>query len=49
MDGWEAAVFLNNAFDERAILTFQNFGTPGVSQLTTNRPRTIGLSVRLGF
>ncbi|MDZ4730284.1 MAG: TonB-dependent receptor [Xanthomonadales bacterium] len=48
VDNWVMALFLDNAFDERADLTIvENFAVP--LSIFTNRPRTLGFSVRRNF
>lgn len=50
--GWEAAVFIDNAFDEEAIYGFNDaiaFAFPGSDPTVRNRPRTVGLSVLWRF
>ncbi len=47
-NNWLLAVYLDNVFDERAELTIvENFAVP--LSIFTNRPRTLGLSVRRNF
>ncbi len=47
---WEAAVFLNNLWDERAFLSIdRERGTRARVGYLTNTPRTYGLTVRLNF
>ena len=47
---WEAALFVNNLTDERALLALdQERGTLARVGYLTNRPRTIGVSTRVKF
>jgi iron complex outermembrane recepter protein len=45
---WDVAVYLNNVFDERALLSFdQERGTRARIGYLTNQPRTFGIGTRL--
>ena len=47
---WDVAAFLNNLFDERAFLSFdQERGTRARIAFMTNQPRSFGLSTRVDF
>ena len=47
---WDVAFFINNLFDELALLSFdQERGTRARIGFLTNQPRTFGVSTRLGF
>ncbi len=47
---WDVSAFLNNLFDERALLSFdQERGTRARIAYMTNQPRSFGLSTRLDF
>ncbi len=47
---WDVSAFLNNLFDERALLSFdQERGTRARIAFMTNRPRSFGLSTRVDF
>ena len=47
---WDVSAFLNNLFDERAFLAFdQERGTRARIGYLTNQPRTFGLSTRVDF
>jgi iron complex outermembrane receptor protein len=47
---WDVSAFLNNLFDERAFLSFdQERGTRARIGYLTNQPRTFGLSTRVDF
>ena len=47
---WDLALFVNNAFDERALLALdQERGTRARVGYLTNQPRTIGVSSRINF
>ncbi len=49
-DAWEAALFVNNVWDERALLSLdRERGFRARVGYLTNRPRTYGVSVRLNF
>lgn len=49
-DTWEAAVFVNNVWDERALLSLdRERGTRARVGYYTNTPRTYGVSLRVGF
>ncbi len=49
-DAWEAALFVNNVWDERALLSLdRERGFRARVGYLTNMPRTYGLSVRLNF
>jgi iron complex outermembrane recepter protein len=49
-DAWEAAVFINNIWDERAFLSLdRERGTRARVAYLTNQPRTFGLSLRMNF
>lgn len=49
-DSWEAAVFVNNVWDERALLSLdRERGTRARVGYYTNLPRTYGVSLRVGF
>jgi iron complex outermembrane recepter protein len=49
-DRWEAAVFVNNLFDERAFLSLdRERGTRARVGYLTNPPRTIGLNFQMNF
>ena len=48
--GWDVALFVNNVFDERALLALdQERGTLARVGYLTNQPRTIGISTRVDF
>ena len=50
--GWEAALFVDNAFDEEAIYGFNDaiaFAFPGSDPTVRNRPRTVGISANYRF
>jgi len=44
---WTAALFVENATDERAELLIDNAGV--TERITRNRPRTFGMNVRFNF
>jgi iron complex outermembrane receptor protein len=47
---WDVAVYLNNVFDERALLSFdQERGTRARIGYLTNQPRTFGIGTRFNF
>ena len=47
---WDVSALLNNLFDERAFLSFdQQRGTRARIALMTNQPRSFGLSTRVDF
>ena len=47
---WDIAFFVNNVFDELALLSFdQERGTRARVGFLTNQPRTFGISTRLDF
>ncbi|MGH8237939.1 MAG: TonB-dependent receptor, partial [Steroidobacteraceae bacterium] len=49
-DVWEAALFINNVWDERAFLSLdRERGTSARVGYLTNQPRTFGLSLRMDF
>jgi iron complex outermembrane receptor protein len=49
-DQWEAALFVNNVWDERAFLSLdRERGSRARVGYLTNRPRTYGLTVRRSF
>jgi iron complex outermembrane receptor protein len=49
-DNWEAAVFVNNVFDERAFLSIdRERGRSARVGYLTNTPRTYGVNVRWDF
>ena len=49
-DVWEAAVFINNLWDERAFLALdRERGTSARVGYITNQPRTFGVSLRMSF
>ncbi len=49
-DGWEAAVFVNNLFDERAFLSVdRERGRSARVAYLTNPPRTVGVNFRVNF
>jgi len=49
-DAWEAALFINNIWDERAFLSLdRERGTSARVGYLTNQPRTYGLSLRMDF
>ena len=49
-DAWEAALFINNIWDERAFLSLdRERGTSARVGFLTNQPRTFGLSLRMNF
>ncbi len=49
-DAWEAALFVNNVWDEQALLSLdRERGFRARVGYLTNRPRTYGVSVRLNF
>ena len=49
-DRWEAALFVNNLFDERAFLSLdRERGRRARVGYLTNPPRTIGVNFRLNF
>jgi iron complex outermembrane recepter protein len=48
--GWDISLFMNNVFDERALLSFdQERGTRARIGYLTNQPRSFGLSTRFDF
>ena len=48
--GWEAALFLNNATDERALLALdRERGTRARVGYLTNQPRTLGANVTFSY
>jgi len=47
---WDVAAYLNNVFDERALLSFdQERGTRARIGYLTNQPRTFGIATRFDF
>ena len=49
-NGWEAAIYMNNATDENANLSFdRERGGRARLGFRTNQPRTIGVTVRRSF
>ena len=47
---WDVALYLNNVFDERALLSFdRERGTLARIGFLTNQPRTFGISTRVDF
>jgi iron complex outermembrane receptor protein len=49
-DAWEAALFINNIWDERAFLALdRERGTSARVGYLTNQPRTFGVSLRMNF
>ena len=49
-DSWEASVFINNLFDERAFLSLdRERNTRARVGFLTNMPRTYGVSLRMNF
>jgi iron complex outermembrane receptor protein len=49
-DSWEAALFVNNLWDERALLALdRERGRSARVSYITNMPRTYGVSLRLNF
>ena len=49
-NNWDIAFFINNLFDELALLSFdQERGTRARIGFLTNQPRTFGISTRLDF
>jgi outer membrane receptor protein involved in Fe transport len=49
-DRWEAAVFINNLWDERAFLSIdRERGRSARVGYLTNPPRTFGLNLRMNF
>jgi len=49
-NNWDVAFFINNLFDELALLSFdQERGTRARIGFLTNQPRTFGISTRLDF
>ena len=47
---WEAALFINNLWDERAFLSLdRERGTRARVGYLTNMPRTFGVSFRMNF
>ena len=49
-NNWDVALFLNNVFDERALLSFdRERGTLARIGFLTNQPRTFGISTRVDF
>jgi iron complex outermembrane receptor protein len=47
---WDVAFFINNVFDERALLSFdQERGTRARIGFLTNQPRAFGVSTRFDF
>lgn len=49
-DAWEAALFVNNLWDERAFLSLdRERGTSARVGFLTNPPRTFGVSLRMSF
>ncbi|MFC3093827.1 TonB-dependent receptor [Alteromonas sediminis] len=49
-DEWEALVYINNAFDENALLSFdRERGGRARLAYRTNQPRTFGVTVRMFF
>jgi iron complex outermembrane recepter protein len=49
-DAWEAALFINNLWDERAFLALdRERGTSARVGYLTNQPRTFGVSLRMNF
>ncbi|HKU15214.1 MAG TPA: TonB-dependent receptor [Steroidobacteraceae bacterium] len=49
-DVWEAALFINNLWDERAFLALdRERGTSARVGYLTNQPRTFGVSLRMNF
>ena len=49
-NNWDVALFLNNVFDERALLSLdRERGTLARIGFLTNQPRTFGISTRVDF
>lgn len=48
-DRWEVALFLNNAFDEKAYTFVRDLAVPGVLTSTVNRPQTAGVNLKARF
>jgi len=49
-DKWDAALFVNNVSDERALLALdQERGTLARVSFLTNQPRTFGVTTRVKF
>ena len=49
-EAWEAALFVNNLWDERAFLSLdRERGTRARVGYLTNMPRTYGVSLRMNF
>lgn len=49
-EGWEAAAFVNNLWDERAFLSLdRERGTRARVGYLTNMPRTYGVALRVNF
>lgn len=49
-NNWDVALYLNNVFDERALLSFdRERGTLARIGFLTNKPRSFGISTRLDF
>ena len=49
-NNWDVALYLNNVFDERALLSFdRERGTLARIGFLTNQPRTFGISTRVDF
>ena len=49
-NNWDVALYLNNVFDERALLSFdRERGTLARLGFLTNQPRTFGISTRVEF
>jgi iron complex outermembrane recepter protein len=46
---WEASVFVNNAFDEKAHTFVRDLAVPGTLTSTVNRPQTIGVNLKARF
>jgi len=46
---WEAALFLNNVFDEKAYTFVRDLAVPGVLTSTVNRPQTVGVNFKASF
>jgi outer membrane receptor protein involved in Fe transport len=49
-DRWEAGLFVNNVFDERAFLSVdRERGRSARVGYLTNLPRTVGVNLRMNF
>jgi iron complex outermembrane recepter protein len=49
-DYWEAALYINNIWDERAFLSLdRERGTSARVAYLTNPPRTFGVTLRMNF